>query len=69
MYKPWKPKSFLQFKIIMNVLGVLALSASFEYLHCMLWGYGHYQYFTLSPKGLIDFYPVVAVICIVITAK
>ena len=52
-YKPWKPKGFFQFEIIINVL-----FSRFSYFRLiwipMLWVYGHWKYFHPYSAG-IDF--------------
>ena len=49
-YKPWRPKGFFQFKIIINVLVI-----SFRFIWIpVLWVYGHYKYFYSYSAG-IDF--------------
>ena len=47
MYKPWKPKGYVQFEIIINVL----LSSLRLIWIPMLWVYGHYIYLILAARG------------------
>ena len=50
LYKPWRPKGFFQFEIIITVL-----VSSFRFIWIpMLWVYGHYKYFHSYSAG-IDF--------------
>ena len=50
LYKPWRPKGFFQFEIIINVS-----VSSFRFIWIpMLWVYGHYKYFN-SYTAWIDF--------------
>ena len=49
-WKPWRPKRFFQFEIIINVL-----VSSFRFIWTpMSWVYGHYKYFNSYSAG-IDF--------------
>ena len=49
-YKPWRPKSFIHFEIIINVL-----VSSFRFIWIpMLWVCGHYESFHSYSAG-IDF--------------
>ena len=48
LYKPWSPKGFIQFEIIINVL---VSSFWFIWIH-MLWVYGHYKYFYSYSSGI-----------------
>ena len=50
LYEPWRPKGFIQFEIIINVL------VSFFWLIWirMLWVYGHYKYYQ-SYSAATDF--------------
>ena len=48
LYKPWRPKGFVQFQIIINVL----VSSFWRILIPMLRVHGHYKYFALSMRGL-----------------
>ena len=45
--KPWRPRGFIQFEIIINVL-----VSSFWFIWIpMLWVYNHYKMFTLTARG------------------
>ena len=48
LYKPWRPKGFSQFEVIINVLAGLFCFI----LTPMLWVYGHYKCLSLSVQGL-----------------
>ena len=53
IFKPWRPKFFFQYEIIINVL---VMSFRFIWIP-MLWVYGHYTYFTLAVRGsTLDIY-------------
>ena len=52
-YKPWRPKVFFQYGIIINVL---VMSFRFIWIP-MLWVHVHYTYFTLAVRGkTLDIY-------------
>ena len=49
LYKPWRPKGFIQFEIIINVL----VGSFWFILILMLWVYGHYKYIYSFSAGIV----------------